>query len=83
MSEFGWIIGNSPGHAGLSCQDRKHAVLLGLELSLTGSRGSEGRISGYVLKVIRNPLARLRSSLLSALGSALRPSKAGKVAAVR
>jgi hypothetical protein len=33
VSEFSWIIGNSPGNAGLACQGRGHAVLLALELS--------------------------------------------------
>jgi hypothetical protein len=51
--------------------------------TLTSSRGSEGRISGYVLKVIRESLGQTKERFAERLGSAPQPSKAGKVAAVR
>jgi hypothetical protein len=37
VSEFSWIIGNSPGNAGLAYQGRGHAVLLALEQSAAGA----------------------------------------------
>jgi hypothetical protein len=37
MSKFGWILGKSPGHAGLACQGRWHATLHALELSAAGA----------------------------------------------
>jgi DNA-binding transcriptional regulator YiaG len=51
--------------------------------TLTGSRGSEGRISGYVLKVIRESLGHTQERLAERLGVSAQPSKARKVAAVR